>query len=78
VEEEMATKTKMAKKSKTYKVSYKGAVKAIKLLEKRLTAIKSKVSEKSKSEIASELEIIKKAEMFCVGSGRMKMSKTYV
>ena len=59
----MATKTKKAKKSKGYKVSYKGTVKAIKLLEKRLTAIRGKVSDKSK--INADLEVVKKCEAIC-------------
>jgi hypothetical protein len=71
VEEEMATKT-----AKSYEVDYKEAVKAIQRLEKKLTSIKNKVSAGAQSEIKSELEVMKKCEMFC-GSGKKKMSKTY-
>jgi filamentous hemagglutinin family protein len=71
VEEEMATKT-----AQSYEVDYKEAVKAIQRLEKKLTAIKNKVSAGAQSEIKGQLEVMKKCEMFC-GSGRKKMSKTY-
>ena len=67
----MATKT-----AKSYEVDFKEAVKAIQRLEKKLTAIKNKVSAGAQLEIKSELEAMKKCEMFC-GSGKKKMSKTY-
>ena len=67
----MATKT-----AKSYEVDFKEAVKAIQRLEKKLTAIKNKVSAGAQLEIKSELEGMKKCEMFC-GSGKKKMSKTY-
>jgi hypothetical protein len=73
MEEEMATKAKVAK---SYKVDYKAMVRAIQRVEKKLSAIKSKVSTNAKNEINTELEVMKKCEMFC-GGARKKMSKSY-
>jgi hypothetical protein len=73
VEEEMAKKAKMAK---SYKVDYKAMVTAIRRVEKKLSAIKVKVSTLAQNEINAELEVMKKCEMFC-GGGRKKMSKSY-
>jgi predicted DNA-binding protein YlxM (UPF0122 family) len=73
VEEEMATKAKIAK---SYEVDYKAMVRAIQRVEKKLSGIKGKVSTVAQKEINTELEVMKKCEMLC-GGGRKKMSKSY-